>query len=370
MFRDYGKMAYVKVSELEKRFEKLQKELLSSITNTLSFDLVTPEKRNVFRKTFLCNCLKTSTVTIKVNFQSNLFLSIEYDLFINGNSVQKGAFSDGKGTLDFQAGVGEGKLDFEIELYSPSPFLIENLFITVNGSVEYFSEFNRISALNHQQMTYFSAVNSNKLVLYVYDEQGLTELFNLNEIKDASIAGLINGELYVLYIDVSNVLRVLIYDVETFHGIICNLNANGATSVCGYPYGDGIKVFYTLTGSVFSGEYVKDGNFKGENTWRKGNKVFCEPNIIGVYIVSDAYNSNKLVTENETVVLSKGNNHHITQTQTGYIITYSDKNVLYAQELDDRLNTPILTGYCDEKVKLYDGNYLVRVRDSLKIRKD
>ena len=370
MFQDYGKSAYIKVKELEKKFEKLEKELLSSLTNTLSYDLVTPEKSNVFTKSFICDSTKTSTVTAKIDFESDVSLPVDYQITVNGNAVINGKLQDGYKTIDFQTVVGEGKVSFQLRLYSDTPFIIKKLFISLSGNLNYSSEFSRISVFTNNQTTYLSTVDRNKFTLYGYDEQGLSSLYELKDVKVASIAGLVAGELYVLYTDVNNYLRLLIYNVEDFHSVILNLNVGGVTSVCGYPYGEGIKIIYVITGKVYSGDYVKNGVFNGENTRRKGIKVYCDANCAGVYVISDAYNSNKLVTQSETIVLAKGINHHINKIQTGYRLTYSDKNVLYAQELNDRLNTPTQIGYCDEKIRLYDGNYLVRVRDSLKIRKD
>ena len=369
MFRDYGKMAYVKVIELEKRFEKIQKDLFGAINNSLSFDLVTPEKRAVFNKDFSCKALKSSTLILKIDLESSITLPLDYVLSLNGSTVQTGVFEGGKGVFDLQMGVGEGNLNFRLEFSAPIPFTLTKLLAIIDGNVEYINEFSRLSAINVGQISYLTAVNKNKLIIYGYDEDGLSEIYKINDVKDASIGGYVNDELYVLYIDTSNVLRVLIYDPSSFMGVIANLNSNGATSVCGHVYGDGIKVYYVLTGNVYSGVYVKNGYFKGEKINRKGVKVTCEPSVLGVYVISDASNSNKLVTGDGTYVLPRGKSHHVTKTQAGYTITYSDKNVLYSQDVDGSLTTPKQIDYCDEKVELYDGNYLVRVVDSLKIRK-
>lgn len=71
-----------------------------------------------------------------------------------------------------------------------------------------------------------------------------------------------------------------------------------------------------------------------------------------------------------TYVIDKGENYHVTESGEGYVINFSDGNKLYSQRILDLPQTAITIGYCDEKIPLYDGKFLVRVRDSLTISED
>ncbi len=368
MFSDYGKRAYVKVIELEKKFEKLQKELKNSVTDTLNFDLSTPERRVIFGQKFAFVNKDNSNVTLTIDVTTDINLAVNYQILLGGVVIKSGEFAGGGGSLKTEIGVGSGELKFQINLSAPITFGLQNLFVTVSGKVEYVSDYRRLSVLNTSNISYVTIVNENRLILYGYDStEGLYELFNWADVKDVAIAGFIGGELYVLYVDLSHAVHLLLYNPVTFEGKIVGLGCKGVNSICGYPYGNGIKVFYVQTGNVYSGVYIKGESFISSAVKRKGVKVTADAGVAGAYIISDAYNSNKLVTESSTYVLEKGKNHHLTKTELGYTITYNNDNVLYTQEIEELVGTPITAGYCDEKIRLCDGKNLIRVREALKI---
>lgn len=368
MFSDYGKRAYIKVIELEKRFESLQKEFKNLITDTLSFDLSTPEHRVIFGRQFSFISKDNSSVNLALDLSTDVNVNVLYQIVLDGNVVKSGSFAEGSGTLKTEIGVGVGQLNFQINLSSPITFGLTNLYVTVSGKVEHVADDRRLSIITLPNINYITLLNNKRLILYGYDaNEGLYELFNWHDVKDVSIAGYVGDELYVLYVDAYNVLNVLIYNPVTFEGQMFSLNCNGVTSACGYPYGDGIMVYYVLTGYVYSGVYIKGEKFTSSAVKRRGVKVSSEPNLTGAYIISDAYNSNKLVTENSTYVLEKGKNHHVVKTELGYKIVYNNENVLYCQEVEELVKTPEIVGYCDEKLQLFDGKNLIRVREALKI---
>ena len=368
MFSDYGKRAYIKVMELEKRFEKLQKEFKNLVTDTLSFDLSTPERRVIFGRKFYFVSKDNSTINLTLDLTTDVNISIGYQIVLDDAVIKSGQFEGGSGCLKTEIGVGAGELRFQINLTSPITFGIQNLYVTVSGKVEHVAEDRRLSLITVSNMNYLTLIDDNRLVLYGYDSiDGLYELFNWQDVKDVSIAGYIGSDLYLLYIDASNSLNLLIYSSISYEGNIINLGYKGVTSTCGYPYGGGIMVYYVSTGNVYSGVYIKGEKFTSSAVKRRGVKVTADSNVKGAYIISDAYNSNKLVTESSTYVLEKGKNHHITKTELGYKITYNNENTLYCQKVEGVAFSPEIVGYCDEKLQLFDGKNLIRVRDALKI---
>ena len=368
MFSDYGKRAYIKVIELEKRFESLQKEFKNLLTDTLSFDLSTPEHRVIFGRKFSFVSKDNSTINLTLDLATDVNVTIAYQIVLDGTVINSGNFSNGSGSLKTEIGVGAGVQKFQINLTSPITFGLLNLYVTVSGKVEHVADDRKLSIITLQNLNYITLVNDNRLILYGYDEvEGLYELFNWQGVKDVSICGFIGGELYAIFIDNLNNLSLLIYNPVTFEGINYSLNVKGVTSACGYPYGDGVMVYYVLTGNVYSGVYIKGEKFSSSAVKRRGIKVTAEPNLSGVYIISDGYNSNKFVTDSATYVLDKGKNHHIQKTELGYKITYNLDGALYCEDVEEIVKTPKIVGYADEKLQLFDGKNLIRVREALKI---
>ena len=371
MLSNYGKIAYLKVLELEKKFEKFEKDLKGSLTDILSFDLTTPDRRMVFTKKFSCKSNATSTLNVKVDLKTDTALKIEYQFIIGDSIVKRDYLQGGNGTFTFDYGIPEGELNFTLKLISATSFNIENLYVTLSGKISYLTEFRRLSYITSGNVTYIATTSGNVLTVYGYSvEEGLHELFTLTEIKDASIVGFIGNELYVLYVDESNTLDILLYDINSYNGMIYGLNVSGVTSLCGYNYGDGVKIIFVLTGNVYSGVFLKGEPFTYQAVKRKGVRVTADAGVSEVYIISDAYSSNKLVTDTSTYVLDRGGNHHITKTEDGYAITYSYNNSLFYQEVSGSVKTPQSAGYADEKILLVDGKYLTRLRDLIKISED
>ncbi len=371
MFSDYGKRAYLKVIELEKKFESLQKELRNSVTNTLCFDLLTPERRVIFGQKFALVSKDNSTINLTIDVATDININVQYQLVLDGVVIESGNLANGSGTLKMEIGVGTGELKFQINLLSPITFGLQNLYVTVSGKVEHVTDYRRLSVLTMSDISYVTNINESRLILYGYDSvEGLYELFNWTDVKDVSIAGFMGGELYVLYIDLSYTAHLLLYNPITFEGKMVELGCSGVTSICGYPYGNGIKVFYVLTGNVYSGVFIKGESFTSSVVKRKGVKVTADADVVGAYVISDAYNSNKLVTESSTYVLEKGKNHHLVKTELGYKIIYNNDNVLYEQEIKELVGTPTRVGYCDEKLRLCDGKNIIRVREALKISEE
>ena len=71
-----------------------------------------------------------------------------------------------------------------------------------------------------------------------------------------------------------------------------------------------------------------------------------------------------------TFVIDKGENYHISKTDTGYDITYSVSNKLFSQLISDLTSASQNIGFCDEKITLYDGKKLIRVRDALTLSEE
>ena len=69
-----------------------------------------------------------------------------------------------------------------------------------------------------------------------------------------------------------------------------------------------------------------------------------------------------------TVNVKYGNNYHIKNTNGVIEIEFSDGNCLFKQTVTgEKVGEKTLIDYCEEKIVLYDGKILKRIRDSLTV---
>ncbi|MBO5889088.1 MAG: hypothetical protein J6Q58_03000 [Clostridia bacterium] len=69
-----------------------------------------------------------------------------------------------------------------------------------------------------------------------------------------------------------------------------------------------------------------------------------------------------------TVNIKYGNNYHIKSVNGVIEVEFSDGNCLYKQIVTgEKAGEKTLIDYCEEKITLYDGTTLKRVRDMLTI---
>ena len=298
MYKDYGKIAYAKVLELENRVKELKTALENSTVNLLSFDLTTPETRAVFNKKAYFLCKEDGNLVVSLEVKASVSSLIYYQAIVNGKIIKSSSFSGGELKLNFECGISKGDGLIQINISCAERFKIDNFHLSLSGKIKYFESERRVSYVNLNNESFVSYLNGQNAVLYRY-ETGfqLESHYQLGEVKDACIAGYVNDRLYMLFINLKNELKVLVYDPIEYFGEIYSLDVSGVTSVCGYPYLDGVKVVFTKKGEVCLGDYVVSTKFTYERTKRRGAKVTCDSNSIGAYVISDGFKASKLITQ-------------------------------------------------------------------------
>ncbi len=69
--------------------------------------------------------------------------------------------------------------------------------------------------------------------------------------------------------------------------------------------------------------------------------------------------------------LKFGDKYHLTKEGDNYAIEFSDGNKIFSQTISGNQASPFITvDYCEERVKLFNGKYLLRSRDVLSIKKE
>ncbi len=72
-----------------------------------------------------------------------------------------------------------------------------------------------------------------------------------------------------------------------------------------------------------------------------------------------------------TVNLEQGSNYHIVYNGANFSVEYAKSGKIYKKDvLLNDVTKPSVVDYCDERIKLYDGNVLKRVRDNFIIMKE
>lgn len=296
MIKDYGKLAYLKVIELERQLSKFKNQLTESNFNSLTYNLGAPDKRLVFFKKikFLSNA--SQLVSLYVNVKTKNNLSIHVDVNVLGKKVFDGYVSNGTNVITLEVGVDKGECTVEFTIRHGVLFVIDEFTVNVSGKIDYLKGCKKLSSITLPNRSFVSYLNDSHLQVYSYTtEDGFSQVFEFDDVKEASIAGYVNGELYVVFVTTENVLKVLILTNELTGGMYFETNVNDVVSACGYPYGEGIKIVFVCYGQVYIGEFVKWQTFKKSSTSRKGAKVTAEADVPNVYVVTDVYNTSKLI---------------------------------------------------------------------------
>ncbi|MBO7214904.1 MAG: hypothetical protein J6V66_05355 [Clostridia bacterium] len=71
-----------------------------------------------------------------------------------------------------------------------------------------------------------------------------------------------------------------------------------------------------------------------------------------------------------TYVINRGSSYHINLIDGGYEIVSCNNKTLKSQTVKDVAESSVKVGICEERVKLFDGKFLNRVRTTLTISKE
>ncbi len=369
MVIDYGKRAYIKLSELEKRLASLEKKLEKSAYTTLFFDLTAGESASSFIKNLKFLSKGDSVVKAELFITLNSLVYLNYQVKLNGKLIKSGTTSTLESVIAFDVGAIDGENSLEIMLSSSANFKFDNLKLTLGGQVEYYLQKRKLSLSTTTYSDYIIYQNGNLATLFYYEDGNLSKMLELSEIFDVSLLGFDGIKLYVGVVNKVNELKIETIDVYGERESSIALDKN-VSSVCGYLNENGVTVIYSKAGDILMANYRSNGSFFSEKTGRRGALVTCDSDTYQVYVVYGDYKPTKLVDYYATYVLDKGENYHVIKTDGGYIVRYALDGRLYEQEVTSVTKKPTMLSSCDEMVRLNDGKYLKRVRDVLTVGKE
>ena len=368
MNNNYSQIAYYKILDLEKRLKTLEEQVKNNQYKSLTFDLSTDTKKAVVSKKVTFNCVSDGVIKLNFYIKTSLQTSFNCEISLNDKVIKSETFLSGEGNLEFENFAVKGLNTIVINLSAGFTYSLNVFNVNVSGKVDYANLARRLSIVTLNDANYILYLNDNEFCIYKYTQaDGLYDIYHRNRIFDCHLAACVDGVLYILYIDLYYKLYCFRFETGTNFGTISALNFNGATSVCGYANDYGIKIMLSKTNYVYSGDYIFGEDFVCENTNRRGAKVTCDADLKGVYVISDSYKCSKLVKLDATYVIEKGEHHHITMDNDRIRVFYKNSNQVCYQDVDGGVSSPKVYGFCDELLKLYDGKYLMRVKDKIKV---
>jgi hypothetical protein len=93
--------------------------------------------------------------------------------------------------------------------------------------------------------------------------------------------------------------------------------------------------------------------------------VYADANVNNCYVIKDRKNNCTFVSDKSEVVnLGEGDKFHILKTESGYTVEYASGGRILSQDINGlKISEPKVVDYCDERIKLLTGKYLIRKRE-------
>ena len=298
---DYGKLAYLKITELENRIEKLEKKVSEANYTELEFnysDLIQQYTHEFF---ITINALKEGTSTIKLNIDGD-FEALAYTVEIKVNDVHlmsEYVQKTNQKSFSLTANLNKGENLIKVTVQNDSCKLnIYSLKLNVSGFVEYLTTKNYLSNVAVDSVEYVLHFKKDVATLFSYSvDTGLVTSYTINSVLDCKLVGAINGVLYIAYIDANNNLFLCAYDLVTGNDEVIDLNVTACSSVAGYPCDNGVKLFYSKFAKIYSGVYIKNLSFISQYTGGKGLEVYADSNAPNAIVIVDNFLNAKFVTD-------------------------------------------------------------------------
>ncbi len=295
---DYGKRAYIKLLNLEKRLEKLEKESSEVSYSQLNFDLSGADISTNFNKSFKLEVGKEGVYTFNCSMQSSLdsLINVRVEILVNSVVVcNQDNYYSKKNTFSFEAPLREGVNEITCKISSSNPMSLTELSFRVNGFINYVKTTNALSHVSYGGADYILHLKDKGATLYSYSQSELKKAVTLNELSECSIIGAKSGYLYILGLTTEKNLVVYRVNLERCTTSSLMLNITGASSACGYSINDVFTIIFAKDGEIFKGKYVFGLPFSYERINLKGVKLVTCPSANGAFIVVDKYLNAKLV---------------------------------------------------------------------------
>lgn len=293
---DYLRLALIKIEELEKRVENLEKILPEYEYSTLDFGYSDKNVKTLHEKEFKLNSLRAGGFS--VSYDLKLSGNAVLEIYLNGIKAFSAAVSEGKNSETRFLAFKKGENAIKAVITSENGTAVSGLNLTVCGLVSYVKDSGALSRASSGGTDYVLSVGDDQTVLFSYTVQsGLVSCASLTTVSEASIGGVFGNVIYIIAVGKNKYLYIYSYNCETGGLSKTPLGINGVSSAAGYAVDGGIKIFYSRYAEIYSGTYTQDGNFLPSKTGRKGLKVYADHDVQGAVVIVDRFLNAKLVTD-------------------------------------------------------------------------
>ena len=300
MYNDYGKMAYVKISQLEDKILNLQKQSLSKTFAVLDFDFTGEKSVNYLEKVVNVNFLSAemSYVNISCTLEKSSDREIDLNVFFGDEEVySQSALKDGDNAFDFNALCEKGVYPVKIILSSFGAFNLNNLKLEIKGYVSYNNLEGALSVGSYENKDISCHQYGESASVYEYSNGlPLKKIASFSGVYESQVV-MVNGEFaYILVVDTKRNLKLIKINLSNYQTNSIILPVNAVMSACGYPDGNGgITIYFSQLAQIYQGNFASDTAFSYHKTGRKGVKLYAECNEPGVMITVDRNKCAKLV---------------------------------------------------------------------------
>lgn len=298
---EYGKIAYLKMLELEKELSTLKNSLNKKTSNELHFVSENDDNNSQeYSKTFILNVIESGKYNfhgiIKNDFESENVILVNF--YLNGQLVLTKNISDIlENEYTFDALCESGKNELIVTFSGQNVFSLKYISVSLTR-YESDGVYHRLSKIEYDGQEYLLNVNANIATIYKINESDqLVEILSFN-CKDAQLCYATSTIIRLVYIDENSNLCLKLVEIYSNNVIDEPLNIGGVISVACYKKGDILRLIYTRFSQVYYCDYdVSLGIFSITKTTKKGNIVYSEPKVAGVYLIVDFTSKTKLVIE-------------------------------------------------------------------------
>lgn len=358
---DYGKLAYLKAREAERKIRFLNGKLQKTEKKTLLFE----SRENT-------DLLHVYEYKFNANYGGKIIVSVEIEdmvgegkLFLNGKlygeHIPMGTGEDVYTVpLTVRAGVNAIKLEFIPQIMSGDL----GVTITVEGYVDYIDDDYRVSTADLISSTAVALTGGGFSLIYEYVGGSLALKNKLGGVKEVSLVGdemcfkaLVrtkDDELKLIYFDSDyTISNQVSFDV-------------GVSSCTAYYYTSGFRYFAIKRGVIYRYNEVGTRNAVGY----LASKLYGEWGYAGI-IAKDNHGKAKFISfvgvEN-MYKIKNGCAYHFEMINGRLTVWYSVGGKSYRQTLvNGEIESVLVCGEYDEKIKTYDGSFLVRNRGRLSV---
>lgn len=300
LIKDYGKMAYAKLYEIENKIAKLEKTVSENITTELNFNYGEEENIKSYEKTFTFNSKKKQTAVMII--ESDFLLTggavaCVSTVTANGNSLTSFYIRNGVKTQRFSVVLSEGENQVFVSVECNNNFTVKSFKVTFVGVIEYNENEEHLSYANLRNGNYLLSQKNGYGELFYYNgTNGLVSVVILNGIFECRIVKATETQVNIIAVDTEKRLKYFVYNNLEDKLYEYNLGVNSVSSACGHEQNGVIEIYFCKLSEVYKGRITESSGIIYERTGKSGIKVYADANTENAIIIVDKYKNATLVT--------------------------------------------------------------------------